>query len=123
VANEADHISLANKNHAALTLLLSDHEQHPEWIATIAFYEAVHVVEAVFHHQSKHDSRNHDERRDRLKPRVAPCSPKAHKAYPGLCCATLSGYFDATTKSAERDTWQKRPQFRMKPGVSPAKNA
>ena len=48
MATEADHLVLANKNHQALLHLVPRPEDFSEWIATIAFYKALQVVEAVF---------------------------------------------------------------------------
>ncbi len=47
MANELAHISLANKNHDALSALMNC-GGHSEWLATIAFYKALQIVEAVF---------------------------------------------------------------------------
>ncbi|MEX2286504.1 MAG: hypothetical protein WD648_05390 [Planctomycetaceae bacterium] len=67
MATPADHIALANRNHDALCLLLPHAETCPEWIATIAFYKAVHIVEAVFAIVLSEHSHSHDDRIDRLK--------------------------------------------------------
>jgi len=67
MASASDHIALANRNHDALCALLPNAAQHPEWIATIAFYKAVHVVEAVFALDSSEHSYSHDDRIERLK--------------------------------------------------------
>ena len=48
MANEASHIALANRNHDALGALLNASDEHPEWVATIAFYKALQIVEAAF---------------------------------------------------------------------------
>ena len=40
---------------------------HAEWVATIAFYKAVHVVEAVFDAHLKQHSHGHDSRIETLK--------------------------------------------------------
>jgi hypothetical protein len=40
---------------------------HPEWVTTVAFYKAVHVVEAVFAHHLNRDSNSHDSRIESLK--------------------------------------------------------
>lgn len=61
---EGDHIALANRNHAALFKLLEEPAEYSEWIATIAFYKAVQLVEAMFaragrachDHRSRHDA-------------------------------------------------------------------
>ena len=67
MATEADHIRLANKNHAALLRLLDDVDKFPEWVATISFYKAVHVIEAVFAHDLGFHSMSHDDRIQSLK--------------------------------------------------------
>jgi len=70
MATEENHIALANKNHQTLEYLLLDETSHPEWIATISFYKALHVVEAVFSNDSNVRSRtNHNSRLDELKAR------------------------------------------------------
>ncbi|APZ96937.1 hypothetical protein [Fuerstiella marisgermanici] len=66
MAGEADHITLANKNHAALELLCKSGD-YPEWVTTIAFYKAVHIVEAVFAYQLGRHSNGHDDRLEQLK--------------------------------------------------------
>lgn len=48
MASEQDHIALANRNHDALRALLSSNGEHPEWVATIAFYKALQILEATF---------------------------------------------------------------------------
>ena len=64
MASESDHVTLANKNHDTLVYLLDKPQQFSEWITTIAFYKAVHIVEAVFSrdpnikHCHDHGSRN-----------------------------------------------------------------
>lgn len=66
MASEADHISLANRNHEFLVGLLQE-GKFPDWAATVAFYKAVHVVEAVFAADLKRDSTSHTDREDTLK--------------------------------------------------------
>jgi hypothetical protein len=48
MATELEHIALANRNHDALCVLLAAKDKHPEWVATIAFYKALQIVEATF---------------------------------------------------------------------------
>jgi hypothetical protein len=70
VAAESDHIALANKNHAVLMYLLAKPTDFPEWITTVAFYKAVHIVEAVFVTQLGTNCRGHEGRLTALqKPR------------------------------------------------------
>lgn len=88
MASEADHISLANKNHDALVHLLQAGGGivHAEWICVIAFYKAVHVAEAVFANQLNQHSNCHDDRLDRLK--MARFS-ELFKAFRPLYCASM----------------------------------
>lgn len=67
MASEADHILLANKNHAALLHLMADPAGHPEWVATIAFYKAVQIVEAVIATDLNQHSTSHHQRLLTLK--------------------------------------------------------
>lgn len=48
MATELEHIALANRNHDALCALLRTGDEHPEWVATIAFYKALQILEAAF---------------------------------------------------------------------------
>lgn len=66
MAASTEHIALANVNHATLMYLLQDHQSHPEWIATIAFYKAVQIVEAVIALRNQH-SEDHKSRLGRVK--------------------------------------------------------
>lgn len=66
MAAERDHISLANHNHGLLLHLLG-HGGYPDWAATVAFYKAVHVVEAVFAADLHRDSTSHSDREESLK--------------------------------------------------------
>lgn len=86
MSHEADHLELANRNHDTLLYLVQGEKRHSEWIATVAFYKAVHIVEAVFHtHAGKH-SNGHDTRIDRLK---HPDYEEIFKAYRPLYAASL----------------------------------
>ena len=67
MAASKDHIALANKNHNALLHLLDDAGRFPEWVATIAFYKAVHVVEAVFRQTLGKNCTTHQQRLAQLK--------------------------------------------------------
>lgn len=42
------HLTMAERNQACLDLLLRQLADHPEWVTTVAFYKAVHLVEAMF---------------------------------------------------------------------------
>lgn len=67
MAREIDHISLANKNHAALRVLVPLVTEHPEWVATIAFYKAVQIVEAVLVKTKNGPSSDHKSRRHAIR--------------------------------------------------------
>ncbi len=69
MATEADHIALANKNHAVLLHLLEDVETFPEWVAVTAFYKALQIVEAMFVCQHGRSCHGHSARLDALKRR------------------------------------------------------
>ena len=69
--NERAHIELANRNRAALEHLLTRKNDFPEWVATVSFYRAVHIVEAVFAVGGRHGG-DHGERHYILK------NPKYH---------------------------------------------
>ena len=61
--NEKSHLSLANHNQDLLDKLVAEVENFPDWTATVAFYKALHVVEAAFacenpaRHGTDHPSR------------------------------------------------------------------
>lgn len=62
---ESVHLRMASRTRQARDRLINDpKDQHHEWIATTAFYEAVHLVEALFaqnnQHSHKHSQRNDD---------------------------------------------------------------
>lgn len=66
MATENDHINLANHNHKLLVHLL-ENGGFADWAATVAFYKAVHVVEAVFAADLHVDSTSHTNREETLK--------------------------------------------------------
>ena len=66
MAIELDHIRLANRNHQLLTHLLQI-GGYPDWVATVAFYKAVHVVEALFAANMGRHSISHADREATLK--------------------------------------------------------
>jgi len=45
MATEADHLQKADSNQAFLDTIT---DEFPDWIATVGFYKAVHLVEALF---------------------------------------------------------------------------
>jgi hypothetical protein len=62
MAREADHVTLANRNHELLKHLLEQPERFPEWIATVAFYKAVQMIEASLVKTRGHGTASHAER-------------------------------------------------------------
>jgi hypothetical protein len=69
MAKEHDHIECANRTQKTIGhLLTSDKVTNSPWVATAAFYKAVHVVEAVFSNDNAigHTS-DHDRREQALK--------------------------------------------------------
>lgn len=69
---EPEHIALANRNQATLEYLLLDESRCSEWIATVAFYKSLHVVEAIFARESPPcHIHHHHVRLERLKARRA----------------------------------------------------
>jgi hypothetical protein len=68
MATESDHIACANRTQKTISHLLSDPAVHSPWIATAAFYKALHIVEAVFANDPNigHSS-DHGERESQLK--------------------------------------------------------
>lgn len=69
MAGELEHVALANKNHQALAALLTAKDEHPEWIATIAFYKALQIIEATFAHRGIGHGHGHSKRLEILQNR------------------------------------------------------
>lgn len=66
--SDFNHIRIANKFQTTINFLLTQKEQHAEWITTIAFYKALHIIEAVFYNQkSIRHGHNHEDREQYLK--------------------------------------------------------
>jgi hypothetical protein len=63
MSSEAVHIECANRTQSTIAYLLTELDSNSPWIATAAFYKALHVVEAVFandpsiRHTSDHSTR------------------------------------------------------------------
>jgi hypothetical protein len=66
MATQKSHILLANRNERTLEYLIERAEDHPEWIANVSFYKAVHVVEPVLAGMGFH-SESHAVRLGKLK--------------------------------------------------------
>ncbi|MGW8257967.1 MAG: hypothetical protein ACWGMZ_10815 [Thermoguttaceae bacterium] len=65
MASEIDHIKLANSNQKLIEHLIVQNLFH-DWLATVAFYKAVHVVEAVFANNLHCHSHSHADREMKL---------------------------------------------------------
>jgi N-glycosylase/DNA lyase len=50
---DESHLALARDNQATLDYLLQDEDRHSAWVASVAFYKALHLVEALFFHDLK----------------------------------------------------------------------
>lgn len=68
MATESDHLACANRTHKTIVHLLDNAADNSPWIATTAFYKAIHIVEAVFSNDRtvQHTS-NHGDREQALK--------------------------------------------------------
>lgn len=63
-----EHLEMANRTQETIRHLLLDVNLHAPWIATTAFYKALHVVEAVFENDpSIRHTTDHDKRGQELK--------------------------------------------------------
>lgn len=65
--SENVHISIAVHNQSLIDHLLDIKEDYPDWLTTVAFYKAVHIVEAVFCHSEIGHCYTHSERENILK--------------------------------------------------------
>ncbi|HWL09560.1 MAG TPA: hypothetical protein VNQ76_14215 [Planctomicrobium sp.] len=61
-----DHSLAASEHYKALNYLTERIDEFPQWTTTVAFYVAVHAVEALFAHDGHH-SDSHEDRNRRLK--------------------------------------------------------
>jgi hypothetical protein len=66
--SEKSHLDLANHNQALISRLLPEIDTFADWVATAAFYKALHVVEAVFAtDKDVRHGRDHTHREECLK--------------------------------------------------------
>src|SRR5207244_4036511 len=62
------HLALAKWNQQTLDYLLKELDHHSAWVATVAFYKALHLVEAVFATDPAiRHGHSHEERENCLK--------------------------------------------------------
>ena len=66
--NKECHLAIAKRNQELIDDLIARGNTHPEWVAEIAFYKALHIVDAVLfmNHSDKHGG-SHDSRGRILK--------------------------------------------------------
>lgn len=71
MAEQSAHIAVANRNQRTINHLCKDVGTNAPWIVTVAFYKALHIVEAIFAaddavgHSSDHDTRFRQLKTDR----------------------------------------------------------
>jgi hypothetical protein len=65
MAEDNIHIAQANRNQDVMTHLAAATTPYHDWVATAAFYKAVHVVEAVFYHQEPAPTKHATSHKDR----------------------------------------------------------
>jgi len=65
---DSEHLALAAHNQDLINHLIPSLDRFADWVTVVAFYKAVHIVEAVFFksHPEKH-GRNHENREYLLK--------------------------------------------------------
>lgn len=95
MATEATHLKKAASNHAFLESLGDD---YPDWLATVAFYTAVHLVEALF--ARKHTpSHSHGDRNRTLKQRYPAIWQDFRPLYSVSKLVRYSDYWLSATKA------------------------
>lgn len=62
-----DHLSLASHNQNTIQYLLKDINTFSDWIVIVAFYKAIHMIEALRAHAFKDHSHSHESREIFLK--------------------------------------------------------
>jgi hypothetical protein len=98
---DAEHLAVAKRNQNLIDHLLPDIGRFGEWITVIAFYKALHVVEAVFFrdHPANH-GRNHETREHLLK--TTPRYQQIYRFYRKLWAAsTVARYLEDQSSGAE----------------------
>jgi hypothetical protein len=93
---------------------MSKPSDFPEWIATLAFYKAVHVVEAVFRCQGRHNCHDHITRLDTLKRLYDPL----HQHFRPLYSASLIARY---LEQKDKDTGKEQSYTCFTDYISPQK--
>ncbi len=87
--------------------LVSDVCSHSEWVATVAFYKAVQIVEAVFAAHLKRHSHGHDGRIEDLK---RPVFVELYREFRPLYAASLVARYLVDFSSSKFDSQISRPK-------------
>ena len=92
------HLQLAQHNQMVITHLLPEIDKFSDWISTIAFYKALHIVEAIFAKDGFHGA-NHENRDKYLKRNNRYTNIYRH--YHQLWCISMMARYlrDSDTKS------------------------
>jgi hypothetical protein len=67
MADKAVHLSASTRNQAMLGHLRPSIAENSDWISVVAFYKALHLIEALFNHDGVGPSANHEIREGILK--------------------------------------------------------
>ena len=98
--NSATHVNLAMHN-IELACMLNNHPKHHDWMATVSFYAALHVVEALYACQSPVFHGQGHERREAALKRDGRYK-QIYRHYRRLWNAsTIARYLDDGTRSYE----------------------
>lgn len=107
MASSSNHIALANKNQLALNVLVLDGTIHPEWVATIAFYKAIHVVEAACRKLGQRHTHSHKSRLSLVsaKTELQPIYKHFRILYVASCIARYPPSGQKTFQFRSRGVW------------------
>jgi len=67
VPTEQDHLALAVHNQETIDFLLTGGDRFPDWVSTVAFYKAIHLIEALIAKEFNTHGVDHKGRRAILK--------------------------------------------------------
>jgi len=103
VSSESDHLALAERNQGVINFLLTDAAKHPDWIVTVAFYKAVHLVEALFaRFNSVCHGGSHVRREEIMKSRADSRYKKIYPHYMALKQASCVARYLAVSSGSSR---------------------
>ena len=88
--NEQDHLRLAEKNKQVVVFLCQRIDQFSDWVTCVAFYQALHLVEAVLARDKIH-GRDHSTRQKILQ--QTPRYKKIAQHYRPLYMASLAARY------------------------------